>query len=394
MSYTNKKSIEDVAVNGKKVIVRVDFNVPLKDGVITDDTRIVAALPTIQYLLDHGASVILMSHKGRPKGKVDPALSLRPIADRLGELLGRPVAFASECVGPEVKGMAEKLQAGDVMLLENVRFHPEEEKNDPAFAKELASLADLYVEEAFGTVHRAHASTAGICEYLPSVAGFLIEKEIKALGNLIAAPEKPFISIMGGAKISDKMHIIETLLTKVDKLLLGGGIANTFLAAQGHNMQGSLVDKEKVDWAVDFIQNGEGHEKLLLPVDFVAADHFAEDAETKVVSVDEIPEGWTALDIGPETEKLYGEELKKAKTIFWNGPVGVFEMDAFAKGTLAMAEIVAESSAFSVVGGGDSLAAVKKAGVSEHISHISTGGGASLEFVEGKILPGIAALND
>lgn len=393
MSYLDKKTVRDIAVKGKKAIVRVDFNVPIKDGVIGDDTRIQAALPTINYLLGEGAAVILMTHLGRPKGEKNLAFTLAPVAERLATLLQGAVQFASDCIGPEVQQKAAALQAGEVLLLENLRFYKEEEKNDPAFAKELASLADIYVNDAFGTAHRAHASTAGIAAYLPAVGGFLIEKEIRSLGRAIENPAQPYVAIIGGAKVSDKILVIENLLTKVDQLLIGGGMANTFLAAQGYNMQGSLVEKERLEWAEAFMKT-EAAQKMLLPVDMVAAAAFAADAEHKVVDVDQMPAGWMALDVGPKTSALFEAAVKQAATIVWNGPLGVFEMDAFAKGTLSMAEAVADSTAFSVIGGGDSVAAVHKAGVADRVSHISTGGGASLEFLEGKILPGIDALND
>ena len=393
MSYLEKKTIRDVAVAGKKVLVRVDFNVPIKDGVINDATRIESALPTIQYLLDQGAAVILMSHLGRPKGERNLAFTLAPVAERLSALLGRPVTFAPDCIGGEAQALAKALQPGQVMLLENLRFYKEEEKNDPAFAKELASMADLYVNDAFGTAHRAHASTVGVTAYLPAVGGFLIEKEIKSLGRAIENPARPYVAIIGGAKISDKILVIENLLKKVDKLLIGGGMANTFLAAKGYDLQASLVEADKVEWAAEFLHT-EAAKKIVLPVDVVAAAAFAPDAEHVTVDADSVPAGWQALDVGPKTRAMFAAAVKDAATIVWNGPLGVFEMNAFAQGTMEMAQAVADSPAFSIIGGGDSVSAVHKAGLAEQVSHISTGGGASLEFLEGKILPGVDALND
>lgn len=393
MSYLDKKSIRDIDFTGKKAIVRVDFNVPMKDGKITDDTRIRAALPTIHYLLEQHAAVILMSHLGRPKGEPKAEFSLKPVADRLDILLNQSVFFAPDCVGAEVEKMALELRPGQVLLLENLRFHAEEEKNAQDFAAALAGLADVYVNDAFGTAHRAHASTAGIAAYLPAVAGFLIEKEIKSLGRAVENPAHPYTAIIGGAKVSDKILVIENLLQKVDRLLIGGGMANTFLAAQGKDMQASLVEKDRLAWAQELLHSPAA-DKLMLPVDVIAAEVFDADAAHQACGVDEIPAGWMALDIGPQTRQRFADAVSDAETIVWNGPLGVFEMDAFAAGTLEMAHAVAASNAFSVVGGGDSVSAVHKAGVAEQISHISTGGGASLEFLEGKILPGIAALND
>ena len=394
MSYLHKKSILDIDATGKRVIMRVDFNVPHKNSVIQDDTRIRAALPSIQYLLEHKAAVILMSHLGRPKGKPNRLYTLRPVAERLSELLNHPVTFIPECVGQLVNQAVAEMRPGDVILLENLRFHPEEERNTPPFSAALASLADIYVNDAFGTAHRAHSSTVGITAYLPSVAGFLIDKELHQLGKLISDPEHPFVAIVGGAKISDKIHVIENLVAKVDRLLIGGGMANTFLAAAGHEMQGSLVEWESIDVAKTFLASPLAQERLVLPVDLVAAEKFAADASFRAVEVDAIPTDWTALDIGPRTSQRYGEEIAQANTIFWNGPMGVFEMDNFAQGTLAVAHYIAASHAFSVIGGGDSISAVNKAGVADRISHICTGGGAALEFLEGKILPGVAALDD
>lgn len=394
MSYLHKRSIRDIDLSGKRVIVRVDFNVPQKNSVINDDTRIRAALPTINYLLEHNAAVILMSHLGRPKGRPNRLYTLRPVAMRLQELLGREVTFIPESTGQLVNQAVAEMHPGDVILLENLRFQKEEEKNTPLFSAALASLADIYVNDAFGTAHRAHSSTVGITKYLPSVAGFLIDKELQQLGKLISDPERPFVAVVGGAKISDKIYVIENLLTKVDKILIGGGMANTFLKAAGHEMQGSLVEWESLEMADKFLQTPIAQEKMVLPVDLVAAEKFAADAEFKAVGLDSIPENWTALDIGPQTIQRYGEEIVKARTIFWNGPLGVFEMDNFAQGTLSMARYIAASDAFSVIGGGDSIAAVNKAGVADQISHICTGGGAALEFLEGKILPGVNALDD
>ena len=394
MSYLHKRSIRDIDLAGKRVIVRVDFNVPQKNSVINDDTRIRAALPTIKYLLDHQAAVILMSHLGRPKGRPNRLYTLRPVAIRLQELLQHEVTFIPECVGQLVNQAVADMRPGDVILLENLRFQKEEEKNTPPFSAALASLADIYVNDAFGTAHRAHSSTAGITKYLPSVAGFLIHDELEQLGKLISEPERPFVAIVGGAKISDKIHVIENLLTKVDKILIGGGMANTFLAAAGHPMQGSLVEWESLELAEKFLQTPAAQERMMLPIDLVAAEKFAADAAFQAVDIDSIPEDWMALDIGPLTCQRYAEEIKKARTIFWNGPLGVFEMDNFAKGTLATANAIAESDAFSVIGGGDSISAVNKAGVADKISHICTGGGAALEFLEGKILPGVNALDD
>jgi phosphoglycerate kinase len=387
-----KKTIRDVEVEAKRALVRVDFNVPLAEGKVSDDTRIRAALPTIHYLLEHGAEVILMSHLGRPKGKVVDDLRLNPVADRLAELLGKPVRKLDDCVGPEVEVAVAEMQPGDVILLENTRFHPEEESNDPAFARKLASLADIFVNDAFGAAHRAHASTVGVAEYLPSVAGFLMEKEITFLGQALTAPEHPFVAILGGAKISDKIGVMDNLLTKVDGLLIGGGMANTFLKAQGHEIGQSLVEDESLDVASETLERAG--ERLALPVDVVVADRFDAEADSKVVPVGQVPQDWRILDIGPETVELFKRKLAGAKTVVWNGPMGVFEFPRFAAGTEAIARILAESGATTIIGGGESVAAVEQAGLAEKMTHISTGGGASLEFLEGKPLPGIVALED
>lgn len=387
-----KKMITDLDVRNKRVLVRVDFNVPLKDGVIKDDTRIQAAIPTIQYLLDHHAAVILASHLGRPKGSPVAEYSLKPVADYLGTLLKAPVKFAEDCIGDQARAAVKDLKTGEVLVLENTRFHAGEEKNDPAMAKALADLADLFVNDAFGSAHRAHASTAGVAEYIPAAAGFLMQKEIEYLGNAIDDPKRPFVAILGGAKVSDKISVIENLLKKADKILIGGGMANTFLAAQGYEMADSLVEKDALDQARDLITKGSG--KLLLPVDLVIADAFEDTAEQKVVGLGNLPSGWRALDIGPETVSAFAEEIEKAGTIVWNGPMGVFEMPSFAKGTFAIAKVVAESKAISVIGGGDSVSAINQSGLADKITHISTGGGASLEMLEGLELPGLAVLAD
>jgi len=395
----NKKTIRDIQVAGKRVLVRVDFNVPLDaEGHITDDTRIKAAIPTIRYLLDQGAAVILMSHLGRPNGQVVESMRLTPVAQRLSELLGRPVQMAPDCVGPEVEALAKALQPGQVLLLENLRFHKEEEKNDPNFARQLASLGDIYVNDAFGTAHRAHASTEGITHYLPGVAGFLMEKEINFLGSALENPRRPFAAIIGGAKVSDKIAVLERLINMVDSLLIGGGMANTFLKAEGHEIGDSLFEESKLDVARELIM--KAHQKgleFLLPIDVVVADRFAPDANSKVVDHNEVPPGWRIMDIGPATIAVFRQALKGAETIVWNGTLGVAEMPAFAKGTNAIIETLVERTregATTIVGGGDSAAAVEQAGVAEEMTHVSTGGGASLEFLEGRVLPGVAALQD
>ncbi len=392
----NKKTVRDIDVSGKRVLVRVDFNVPFdKEGHVTDDTRINAALPTIKYLTGAGARVILMSHLGRPKGKVDDRFKLDPVAERLQQLIGAPVQKADDCVGDEIKHMVDDMKDGDILLLENVRFYPEEEKNDEKFARRLAELGDVFVNDAFGAAHRAHASTAGVAEFLPAVAGFLMEKELAMLGQVLSSPSRPFMAVIGGAKVSDKIAVIDNLLQQVDVLLIGGSMANTFLKAQGHELGQSLVESDKIELARELIRQARSRKvEMLLPVDMVVAPAAAPDAQSKVVPVDSIPADTMALDIGPQTAKQYGDRLKEAATVVWNGPMGVFEMEPFAGGTMAVARALADSSAVSVIGGGDSAAAVHKAGVTDKITHISTGGGASLEFLEGKVLPGVAALMD
>ena len=392
----DKKTVRDLDVAGKKVLVRVDFNVPLNDkGEITDDTRITASLPTIQYLLEQKAAVILMAHLGRPKGQVNPELSLAPVAKHLGKLLGKKILFAPDCVGEAAKAAASKLKAGHILLLENLRFHKEEEKNDMEFAEQLASLADLYVNDGFGVSHRAHASVEGVTHFLPAAAGFLLEKEIQYVGQAVTNPLHPFVAIIGGAKVSDKIGVISNLLDKVDTLLIGGGMANTFLAAQGHKMGKSLVEEDKLELAKELLAKAKKNKvKLLLPTDLVMAAAFAPDAAHVTEGVKHLNQEYMALDIGSETSKAYAEALAEAKMIVWNGPMGVFEMDAFCKGTEAVAKAVAKSRAVSIVGGGDSVAAIEKLGLAKRITHISTGGGASLEYLEGKVLPGVAALDD
>ncbi|MDD2522827.1 MAG: phosphoglycerate kinase [Anaerolineaceae bacterium] len=388
----NKKMVTDLDVEGKKVIVRVDFNVPIKEGKISDDTRITAALPTINYLLDHGASVILMSHLGRPKTKDDLQFSLKPVAEHLATLISAPVKFAADSRGEIAKEAAAALKPGEVLVLENTRFYPEESKNDAQMSQDLASLADLYVNDAFGSAHRAHSSTAGIADYLPSAAGFLMEKEIKYLGNAIADPVRPFVAILGGAKISDKIGVIENLLTKADKILIGGGMANTFLAAKGYDMADSLVETEVLDTAKDLLSRSG--DKLLLPVDMVLGNAFDAEAEKRTVPLDDVPAGWRMLDIGPLTVDIFGDEIMGAGTVVWNGPMGVFEFPRFAEGTFGVARAVASSNAVSIIGGGDSVSAINQSGLSDQITHISTGGGASLEMLEGLELPGLEVLDD
>ena len=396
LSY-RKKSVEQIDVRGKRVFLRADLNVPLDEHQnITNDRRIRASLATIQYLVDHGAAVVLASHLGRPKGKVKPELSLKPIAARLAELLGREVKMAPDCIGPEVQAMAQALKPGEVLLLENVRFHPEEEKNDPEFSKALASLADVYVSDAFGTMHRAHASTEGITQFLkPAVAGFLIAKELKYLGRALADPERPLVVILGGAKVGSKIAVITNLLKLADTIVIGGGMAYTFYKVQGLEIGDSLFDAESADVAKQILEDArKSGKKFLLPVDCVVADKFDNNAQHKVVDVDAIPAGWMGMDIGPKTINLITREVQGAKTVVWNGPVGVFEMDTFAKGTFAVAEALVHSHAVTVLGGGETAMAAEKFGLDDKMSLVSTGGGASLEFMEGRVLPGIAALDE
>ena len=392
-----KKTVKDIDVKGKRAIVRCDFNVPMKEGKITDDKRIVAAMPTVSYLLENGASVILMSHLGRPKGKPNKEFTLEPVAEAISAILGKPVIWAPSdtVVDGCVKAKAEALAPGEVMLIENLRFRAEEEKNDPEFAKELASLADIYVNDAFGTAHRAHASTAGIADYLPAVSGFLIEKELKFLGEAVDDPKRPFVAILGGSKVSDKIGVIENLIEKADTIIIGGGMAYTFLKSEGYEIGDSLCEEDRLELARELKAKAQAKGiGFLLPLDSKLGDHFAEDCETAFADFDKMPKGWMGMDIGPKTIALYSETVKKAGTVIWNGPMGVFEFDAFADGTRAVAEAMAESGAVTVVGGGDSAAAMKKFGLEDKVTHISTGGGASLEFLEGKVLPGVEALED
>ncbi|OGO74933.1 MAG: phosphoglycerate kinase [Chloroflexi bacterium RIFOXYD12_FULL_57_15] len=388
----NKKTVKDIDLKNKRVLMRVDFNVPMADGKVTDDKRIRASLPTIKYALDQGASLLLMSHLGRPKGGPDPVFSLRAASEVLAGLLGHPVQMALDCVGAEVEQMAKALKPGDVLMLENTRFHAGEEKNDLDLAKQMAALGEVYVNDAFGSAHRAHSSTEGVARFLPAVSGFLMEQELEYLGRAVANPEHPYIAILGGAKISDKILVVETLLSKCDKLIIGGGMANTFLAAQGLNMQDSLVEAASVETAKAIL--AKSGDKILLPVDAVIADKFEAEAQSRVVDVNQIPAGWRMMDVGPKTLESYKRALSGARLIVWNGPVGVFEMPKFAEGTFALARLLAESGATTVIGGGDSASAVKQAGVAKQMTHVSTGGGASLEFLEGKELPGVAALLD
>ena len=395
MSALNKKTVEDINVSGKKVLVRCDFNVPLKDGEITSDKRIVASLPTIKYLIDHNAKVILCSHLGRPKGEFKPEFSLAPVAKRLSELLGKEVKMAKDVVGESAQALAAELKDGDVMLLENVRFHAEETKNDPEFSKALASLAEIYVNDAFGSAHRAHSSTTGVADYLPAVCGYLIQKEIEFMGGALENPKRPLVAILGGAKVSDKIGVINNLLDKVDTLIVGGGMAYTFFVAKGYHVGTSLVEEDKVELAKDMMNKAaEKGVKFLLPIDNVVGKEFDADTEYQTINSDEFPAGWMGLDIGPKTRELFADAVKGSGTVIWNGPMGVSEWDHFANGTIAVATAVAESGAISTVGGGDSAAAVQQLGFADKMSHISTGGGASLEFLEGKELPGIAALNE
>ena len=389
----NKMTVRDIDLKGKRVLMRVDFNVPMDKGVVADDKRIKAALPTIQYVLDQGASLILMSHLGRPKGAgFEAEFSLKPAAEALAKLLGRPVQTAPDCVGPEVEARAKALQPGEVLMLENTRFHKGEEKNDPDLARQMAALGDVYVNDAFGSAHRAHASTEGVARFLPAVSGFLMEQELEYLGRATENPAHPYVAILGGAKVSDKIAVIENLLTRCDTLIIGGGMANTFLAAKGYNMQNSLVEAGSVDTAKAIM--AKAGDRLRLPVDAVAADKFDAEAASQVVDLDKVPAGWRVLDIGPKSIAAFGEVLKSAKLVVWNGPMGVFEFPKFAEGTFAIARLLATTGATTVIGGGDSASAVKKAGVAKQMTHVSTGGGASLEFLEGRVLPGVAALND
>ena len=395
MALYNKKSIEDIDVKGKKVIVRVYFNVPLEDGRITDDKRIVGALPTIKYLVNNGAKTILVSHLGRPKNGPEAKFSMKPTAERLSELLGKPVIMAEDVIGPDAKAKAAALKDGEILMLENVRFHKEEQKNDPAFSKELSTLAEIYVNDAFGTAHRAHASTAGLADHLPAVCGYLIQKEIDIMGKALSNPERPFVAILGGAKVSDKISVIENLIEKVDTLIIGGGMAYTFLKAKGYMIGDSICEEDKIDLAKSLLQKAEDKGvKLLLPIGSIVGKEFKADTEYKYVPSDAMPDGWMGMDIGSQTIEYFSHEIRKAKTIVWNGPMGVFEFESFATGTREIAKAVAESGAVSIVGGGDSAAAVEQLGYADRITHISTGGGASLEFLEGKVLPGIAVLMD
>jgi phosphoglycerate kinase len=387
-----KKTLRDLEVQGKRVLVRVDFNVPMQDGQITDDRRIRESLPTIQYLLERGAKVILMSHLGRPKGKPDPQYSLRPVAERLSELLGRPVRFLEDCVGEAVEQAVQAMVPGEVVLLENLRFHPEEEANDDGFARALARLGDLYVNDAFGSAHRAHASTEGVAHYLPAVAGFLMEKELRYLGSVLTQPERPFVAILGGAKVHDKIGVIQNLLPKVDRLLIGGGMAFTFLKAQGYEIGRSLLDSDSLEFARRVLQ--EAGQKIVLPVDVVVAPSPEAETQAQVVPVDQIPPDQMGLDIGPQTVARFREIVRLARTIVWNGPLGLFERAAFAEGTRGVLQAVAESGATSILGGGDTAAAAEQLGFADRITHISTGGGAALEFLEGRTLPGVAVLMD
>ena len=395
MNVLNKKSVKDIDVKGKKVLVRCDFNVKMENGVITSDKRIVASLPTIQYLLDNGAKVILCSHLGRPKGEFNPEFSLAPVAARLSELLGIEVKMAKDVVGESAKSLAADLKAGEVLLLENVRFHAEETKNDPEFSKALASLAEIYVNDAFGSAHRAHSSTTGVADYLPAVCGFLIQKELEYIGGALENPKRPLVAILGGAKVSDKIGVITNLMESVDTLIVGGGMAYTFFAALGHTVGTSLLEADKIDLAKGMMDKAkEKGVNFLIPVDNVIGKEYKEDTEYKVVDSDDIPDGWMGLDIGPKSTALFAEAVKDAGTVIWNGPMGVSEWEHFANGTIGVATAIAESDAISIIGGGDSAAAIQKLGFADKMSHISTGGGASLEFLEGKELPGVAALND
>ena len=393
----NKKTVRDIDVAGKKVLVRCDFNVPLdgETGTITDNRRIRAAIPTIQYLIDHNAKVILCSHLGRPKGEANPKYSLKPVAEELSKLLGKEVKLAKDVIGEDAQKLTSEIKEGEVVLLENVRFHKEEEKNDPEFAKKLASFAEIYVNDAFGTAHRAHASTAGVADYLPAVSGFLIEKELEFLGSSLEKPVRPFVAILGGAKVSDKIGVIENLIEKVDTLIIGGGMAYTFYKAQGHHIGTSICEEDKLDLATSLLKKAEEKGvKLLLPVDNHVSSEYSNDGEDRFVESTEIPDGFMGLDIGPKTIENFKNAIKNAKTVLWNGPLGVTEFSKFAEGTRAIATALAESDAVTIIGGGDSAAAVEKMGLADKMTHISTGGGASLEFLEGKVLPGIDCLNN
>jgi len=389
----NKMTVRDISLERKRVLMRVDFNVPMANGIVTDDKRIKAALPTIQYVLDQGASLIVMSHLGRPKGTgFEPAFSLKAAAEALAKLLGKPVQMAPDCVGAEVEAIAKAIKPGDVLMLENTRFHKGEEKNDLDLARQLAALGDVYVNDAFGSAHRAHSSTEGVARFLPAVSGFLMEQELEYLGRATDNPAHPYVAILGGAKVSDKIAVIEHLLTRCDTLIIGGGMANTFLAAKGYNMQNSLVESGSVEIAKAII--AKAGDRLLLPVDAVAAEKFDAEAASQVVDLDKVPAGWRVLDIGPKSIAQFGEVLTRARLVVWNGPMGVFEFPRFAEGTFAIARLLATTGATTVIGGGDSASAVKKAGVATQMTHVSTGGGASLEYLEGRVLPGVAALND
>lgn len=395
MSMYNKKTVEDIDVKGKRVLTRCDFNVPMKDGEITDEKRIVEALPTIKYLSEHGAKVILCSHLGRPKGEFNKKYTLAPVAKKLTALLGKEVIFAEDVIGPDAKAKVAALKDGDIMLLENVRFHAEEEKNDPAFSKELASLAEIFVNDAFGTAHRAHSSTAGVADFLPAVCGFLIQKEISIMGGALQNPKRPFVAILGGAKVSDKIGVINNLLEKVDMLIIGGGMAYTFLKAKGCSVGTSICEEDKVELAKDLMKKArEKGVAFITPVDNIIAREYKEDAISMRIYSNAIPDGWMGMDIGTKTRELFSKSIIGAGTIIWNGPMGVFEWDEFAEGTKEVAQAVAESGAITIIGGGDSAAAVEKFGLADKITHISTGGGASLEFLEGLELPGIACLLD
>lgn len=391
----NKKTMKDIDVKGKRVFVRVDFNVPMADGVITDETRIRAAIPTIEYLVEQGAKVILASHLGRPKGEVKEDMRLTAVGIRLAEMIGKPVTKLDESIGQKVEATVANMKNGDIVLLENVRFHAGEEKNDPALAEQFAKLADVYVNDAFGAAHRAHASTEGIAKHVPAVSGFLMQKELDVLGKALSNPERPFTAIIGGAKVKDKIGVIESLLEKVDHLIIGGGLSFTFIKAQGHDIGKSLLEEDKIELAKSFIEKAQAKGvQLHMPIDAVVANEFSKDAETKIVDVDAIPADWMGLDIGPKTATHYAEVIEKSKLIIWNGPMGVFEMEPFANGTKNVAEAMATTAGYTVIGGGDSAAAVEKFEVADKMDHISTGGGASLELMEGKELPGIVALND